>query len=130
MATPAAPDQSEKFGHSVRDLTRLSSQGDYVVVDQDAPYILQSATRIRKAQSPFGLFYEVYHSTKSKAKCFFSGPPQSTAAAQVADVEPGGDPYDTSGWDDKQTDEEHYITASHVATRVSRVILNYKQTYN
>ena len=112
--------QPEKFTHSVRQLTRLSSQGDYVVVDEEAPSVLfKSATRIKAAQSRCGLFYEVYHSTKSKAKSLFSGPPQVTGAAAAAAAvhvpDPSTDPYDTSDWDDEKSDKEHYIVANHVA---------------
>lgn len=119
MATPTTSNQPEKFTHSVRHLTRLSSQGDYVVVDEDAPSILlKSARRIKAAQSRCGLLYEVYHSVKSKAKSLFSGPPQSTgaaAAAAAAVPDPSTDPYDTSDWDDEQSDKTHYINADHVA---------------
>jgi hypothetical protein len=119
----ATPDQPEKFTHSVRSLTRLSSQGDYVVVDPEAPYILQSATRIKKSQSPYGVFYEAYHSIK---KLLFSRHHQSTvaaaaAAAVVADPRSSTDPnspYDTTDWDDEQTDIKHYIEAKDVATNV------------
>ena len=134
MATPDHG-QPEKFAHSVRNLTRLSSEGDYVVVDREAPCILQSATRIKKSQSPYGVFYEAYHSTKSKAKSFFSGPPraQCTAAevglyVQVA-VPQSTDPYDTTNWDDEQTDRKHYIAANNVA-RYGAVRNNFEQSYN
>ena len=115
MATPTTSNQPEKFTHSVRHLTRLSSQGDYVVVDKEAPSVLlKSATRIKAAHSRCGLFYEVYHSTKSKAKSLFSGPPQSTGLTAAVSG-PSTDPYDTSDWDDEQSDEEHYIIANNVA---------------
>ena len=120
MAAQNQP-EPDKFTHSVRHLTRLSSQGDYVVVDQEAPYVLRAATRIKKAQSPYGVLYEFYHSTTSKAKSLFSRPqPQSAgaAAAAVAERSTCTDPYDTSHWDDKQTDREHYIVAEHVAILV------------
>ena len=123
MATPDNC-QPEKFAHSVRNLTRLSSEGDYVVVDREAPCILQSETRIRKSQSPYGVFYEAYHSAKSKAKFFFSRPPQRAQCTvaevglyvEVAEAVPQStDPYDTTNWDDKQTDRKHYIAANDVA---------------
>ena len=140
--------QPEKFAHSVRNLTRLSSEGDYVVVDREAPCILQSATRIRKSQSPFGVFYEAYHSAKSKAKSFFSRPPQraqctvaevglyvEVAVPQSIDPSP---PYDTTNWDDEQTDRRHYIAASDVArygtvrnlSKVINIIANYDKFSN
>ncbi len=113
----ATPDQPEKFTHSVRGLTRLSSQGDYVVVDPEAPYVLQSAKRIKKYQSRYGVFYQVYHSIK---KLFFSGPHQSTVAAAtvvtVVDPSDPNPPYDTTDWDDEHTDRKHYIEAKDVAT--------------
>ncbi len=115
----ATPDQPDNFTHSVRGLTRLSSQGDYVVVDPEAPYILQSATRIKKSQSPYGVFYEAYHSAKSKAKLLLSRPHQSTVASSAAVVDPSihpNPPYDTTDWDDEQTDRKHFIEAKNVAT--------------
>ena len=115
----ATPDQPEKFTHSVRNLTRLSSEGDYIVVDQEAPCILLSATRIKKSQSPYGVFYEVYHSIKSKVKSFFSRPPQAQSTAAVVSQSTDPSPlYDTTDWDDEQTDRKHYISASDVAGNV------------
>ena len=115
----ATPDQPEKFTHSVRNLTRLSSEGDYVVVDREAPCILLSVTRIKKSQSPYGVFYEAYHSIKSKVKSLFSRPPraQFTAAAVSQSTHPSP-LYDTTDWDDEQTDRKHYISANDVARNV------------
>ena len=117
----ATPDQPEKFTHSVRNLTRLSSEGDYVVVDREAPCILLSARRIKKSQSPYGVFYEAYHSIKSKVKSFFSRPSRTqspAAAVPVAQSTDPSPPYDTTDWDDEQTDRKHYISASDVAGNV------------
>ena len=102
---------------SVHGLTRLSSQGEYVVVDREASRVLRSPTlrRIEKAQARDGLFYELYHSTKSKVKSVLSRPPQSAGtAAKVSDT----NPYNTSDWHDKRSDREHYIQAKHVALEV------------
>lgn len=118
MAAQSQP-ESDKFVHSVRHLTRLSSQGDYVVVDKEAPYVLKSATRIKNAQSPYGVLYEVFHSTKSKAKSLFSRPSQFVGAAASVDKRSTcTDPYNTSDWNDKQSDRQHYIAAENVATLV------------
>ena len=125
MASPSTPNRPEtEFTHSVRGLTRLSSEGDYVVVEREASCVLQSATRIKKSQSPYGLFYEVYHSAKSKARSLLSARPQGKSTAAVAELRAdpiNSDPYDTSDWDDEQSDKVHYIHANNVARYVSYV---------
>lgn len=120
-----------KGSGAVHPLTRLSSQGDYVVVDRQAAQVLgtETARRIEQAQSPYGVFYELYLTTKRKAKSLLSrravgvSPAlsrnqldQSRSRSNPATV----DPYDTSDWEDASSpkSEEDLIDARNVALEV------------
>ena len=98
-----------KSSGAVHPLTRLSSQGEYVVVDRQAPQVLRPATakRIEQAQSRHGIFYELYFTTKRKAESLLSRPVLGSSPSssqnrldQSRSNPVAVDPYDTSDWED------------------------------
>ena len=113
---------------AVHSLTRLSSQGDYVVVDSQASQVLRAVKIENAPRSPNRIFYELYYSTKRKAKSLLYRPhspePEelrhvASAAGSTAFGEP--DPYDTTDWEDGHNPvrREDYIQTKIVADLVS-----------
>lgn len=139
--------QSSACG-AVHPLTRLSSQGDYVVVDQQAPQVLRSLRRIRHARSRGGLFYEAYHSTMCRAKAWLyrptaadksgsehktASPTERTGSQHPAPLTSApADPYDTSDWADAKDPKhrEDYIDAKAAAGYVSQKLYNIRPKFD
>ena len=119
-----------KSSGTVHPLTRLSSQGDYVVVDRQAAQVLRTATarRIEQAQSPYGIFYELYLTTKRKAKSLLSRPAVGSSPASSrnqldqsrSNPAAVSDSYDTSDWEDASNpkSEDDLRDATNVALEV------------
>lgn len=110
--------QDTKSSGAVHPLTRLSSQGEYVVVDRQAAQILRTASvrRIQQGQSRHGMFHELYFTTKRKAKCWLKRSRNQSRSDPVA-----VDPYDTSDWEDASDpkSKEDLRDATNVALEVS-----------
>ena len=83
---------------SVHSLTRLSSQGDFVVVDDQAPQVVNAAART-------GVFYGFYYAAKSLLS---------------SQASPSDQRYDTTGWDEADERDEDYRAASDAAEAVGR----------
>lgn len=109
--------QGTESTDGVHPLTRLSSQGDYVVVDHQAGPVLR-ATRIEQPRPRLnGLLYEFCHAVKSSllsARPSAERPfPPTTLAAATAQCP------NTSGWDDAGERSDDYIDAKHAAEAVN-----------
>ena len=106
--------QSTSNNGAVHPLVRLSSQGDYAIVDQQAAQVLW-ATHDSPHQHRNRLF-EFYQTTKRKAVIVLSG----SAAQRHCCTAPAvaSDPYDTSDWEGPD-DSSAYFIAQTIAKSVS-----------
>lgn len=105
----------------VHPLIRLSSQGDYAIVDQQAPQVL----REHDVRTPHGPLHEFFYTTKRKAVAVLLRPSANVRHQRghtpiYTAVSSARDPYDTSDWEDADDTNDEYIKAQHIADSVSK----------
>ena len=105
--------QSTRNNSAVHQLVRLSSQGDYAIVDQQASQVLRDSHQHHGTR-----LFELYQTTK---RILLSG----SAAQRHRHTAPAvaSDPYDTSDWEDPGSDSE-YIVAQSIANLVSYYLIH------
>ena len=95
---------------AVHPLTRISSNGEFVEIDEQAPQVLSAATNSEKGGGS-RLYKFCYESVKSLV--YSSGTGANTS---------GDHRYDTSDWDDVEDRNEDCIAAKQVAKKVFLII--------